>query len=233
MVTRRHNRHQRAMHRQHRLRPLPVPPDEPAAIRRPPPASLLGSGLIPANFEQQGADIEHDYTSRLAELAGGEQNLYRDAGFRGQIDPTTGQVSYSTDPTATFGKYQTMLRSLAENLAGARSDALSRGIGGGGLAQARAGLARFAGSQDQAEMMHSFMDSAADIYRQRGQALTDKNQARTALEGEAQSWWNENAPPDFGQQSPVPPNGVQRAQRAHRHVARMARAHYFPHRGRH
>lgn len=165
--------------------------------RRRPPAHLLGSGLIPQNYEDRAARLRADYTSSMGALSGEQSSLFRDYGFKGTID-SSGHTNYSVDPSAHFGQYQTWLRGLAESLHGARADAVSRGLGGRGLSMARSNLARFAGNQAQAEMLNRFTNSATGIYNRKNEALSTRDQGILGLEGEALDWWGENAPEDTG-----------------------------------
>lgn len=172
--------------------------------RRTPPAHLLGSGLIPGSFETRATGIRGAYTDALAGLSGEETNLFKDYGFKGTID-SAGKTNYTVDPTAHFSNYQTWLRGLAENLAGARADSVSRGLGGRGLANARSNLARFAGNQDQADMLNKFTGAATGIFGKRTGALRQQNTDLNSLEGEALQWWEQYGPDDPGSGGPSTP----------------------------
>jgi len=186
--------------------------------RRKPPAHLIGSGLIPGTYDTQYADVQHNYDTQMGQYAGQERDLYRDYGMTGSIDPTTGQMTYSVDPTARFGKFQDWLRGLAGNLAGARQEAVSRGLTGkGGLAQAREGLTRFAASQEQSNMFNQMQSAATGIYNARTQAAMDRDRGFHDTEAQAQAWWDQYGPeddsaPDGAQPPPgakgKPPRGV-------------------------
>lgn len=168
----------------------------PTFHRRTPPSRLLGSGLIPTTYESRATTARDTYGHTMGGLAGEEGNMFRDYGFTGTIDPTTGQASYSVDPTAHFGQYQTWLKGLGDSLAGSRADAVSRGLGGRGLSQARTQLARFSASQQQSDMMNNFQNLAHSIFNRRGEALTTQNRDIGGIEGEALDWWNQYGPQD-------------------------------------
>lgn len=171
--------------------------------RRTPPPTLIGSGLIPENFQNQYAAAEDDYQSGLAGLSREERNLYRDYGFQGGIGES-GTVNFEVDPTAPYGQYQSLLRNIGGQLGQARQEVKGRGLGRSGLARARENLIRFMMSGAKADLTTGFTKQAADIFGKRGIALTGRNRRFGELEGQALDWWNQYGPDDPDGSLPAP-----------------------------
>jgi hypothetical protein len=173
--------------------------------RRTPPSQLIGSGLIPQSFLNEDIGIEDTYQSTLANLGKNERSLFQDYGFQGGIGEG-GAVNFQIDPTNSRGQYQQLLQSIGNQLGQAKTEVRGRGLGRAGLAKAREGLIRYMMSGEKSGLLNQFNKSAADIFGQRGGALTAKNRARNALEGSALDWWNQYGPddPDGNVAEPAP-----------------------------
>lgn len=163
--------------------------------RRPPPSRLIGSGLIPQQYQDEYNNIENDYTTGLAGLGKEQSSLFQDYGFQGGIDEQGG-VNFNTDPNNRFGKYQQLIQSIGAQIAAAKQETSGRGLGKRGLAKARESLIRDMSAGDKSGLVNSFSKSAADIFGRRGQALTARNRGFTGVEGSALDWWNQYGPED-------------------------------------
>jgi hypothetical protein len=173
--------------------------------RRTPPSQLIGSGLIPQQFLNEDIGIEDTYQSTLANLGKNERSLFQEYGVTGGIGEG-GAVNFQIDPTNSRGQYQQLLQSIGNQLGQAKTEVRGRGLGRAGLAKAREGLIRYMMSGEKSGLLNQFQKGAGDIFGQRGQALTTKNRARTALEGSALDWWNQYGPddPDGNVAEPAP-----------------------------
>lgn len=163
--------------------------------RRTPPPQLIGSGLIPETFQQEYAGYEDAYQSKLAGLGRDERNLFADYGFTGGVGED-GSVNFQADPNAQRGLYQQLLQNIGGQLGQAKNEVRGRGIGRAGLAKARENLIRFMMSGEKTGLLTNFNKGAANIFGQRGAALTDRNRNFNALEGRALDWWNQYGPDD-------------------------------------
>lgn len=174
--------------------------------RRQPPSRLIGSGLIPQEYQDQYNNIENDYTTGMAGLGKEQGSLFQDYGFQGGIDEQGG-VNFATDPNNRFGKYQQLIQSIGAQIAAAKQETSGRGIGKRGLAKARESLIRDMSSADKSGLVNSFSRSAADIFGRRGAALGNRNRGFAGVEGGALDWWNQNGPEDPNAQLDAGPAG--------------------------
>lgn len=173
--------------------------------RRTPPPQLIGSGLIPETFQQEYAGYENDYQNKLAGLGRDERSLFADYGFAGGVG-AGGEVNFQADPNAQHGLYQQLLQNIGGQLGQAKNEVRGRGIGRAGLAKARENLIRFMMSGEKTGLLTNFNKGAANIFGQRGAALTDRNRNFNTLEGRALDWWNQYGPddPDGNVAEPAP-----------------------------
>lgn len=163
--------------------------------RRQPPPNLIGSGLIPGQFQEQYNAAEEDYQGGLAGLGRDERNLFQDYGFQGGVG-ASGAVNFGVDPNNQFGQYQGLLRQIGGQLGQAKQEVKGRGLGRSGLAKARENLIRFMMSGEKANLATGFNKAAGDIFGKRGGALTTRNRRFSDLEGGALEWWNQYGPDD-------------------------------------
>lgn len=163
--------------------------------RRTPPPQLIGSGLIPETFQKDYAGVEDEYQGKLAGFQRDERGLFADYGFSGGIG-ADGAVNFQADPNANYGLYQQLLQNIGGQLGQARNEVRGRGIGRAGLAKARENLIRFMMSGEKTGLLTNFNKGAANIFGQRGAALTDRNRGFTEVEGKALDWWNQYGPDD-------------------------------------
>ena len=172
--------------------------------RRTPPSRLIGSGLIPQDYQDEYNKYENDYTSQLAGLGQEQSNLFQDYGFAGGIDPQGG-VNFSTDPNNRFGKYQQLIQSIGAQIESARSESTGRGIGKRGLAKARERLIKDMSAGDKSSLVNNFSRSASGIFGRRGEALGTRDRGFASTEGRALDWWNQYGPEDPNAVLDVPP----------------------------
>lgn len=168
--------------------------------RRKPPASLIGSGLIPPEFQDQFNAAQEEYDTQMAGFGRQERNLFQDFGFQGGIDES-GNPRFEVDPRANFGQYQMLLRGVGDQIRGAKVQRTGRGLGKRGLARARENLIRFLAQGDKANLFKGLQQGAGNIFGGRAGAIGARNRALSAAERAALAWWDQNGPSD---PDPVP-----------------------------
>lgn len=175
--------------------------------RRVAPSQLIGSGLIPEQFQKEYAGYENDYQGALSGLQRDERNLFADYGFQGGVG-AGGEVNFQADPNANHGLYQQLLQNIGGQLGQAKQEVRGRGLGRAGLAKARENLIRFMMSGEKSNLLSNFNKGAAGIFGARGDALTARNRGFNTVEGNALDWWNQYGPEDPDGTLPEPGSGT-------------------------
>lgn len=158
------------------------------------------------------------YQKSLARLNQQRGTTIRNAGFRADIDPTTGMVKgLGVDQTNMYGDFQQLNRQQAQQDESVRWGAQERGLGtGGGLAaQMRSGVRYGFGAQDAKFGMDlqgalsGYSDQQVQMGQTRDAALYEAELAAAREAQQNQDWsptdYTGITPPDYGEPPPVPP----------------------------
>lgn len=185
----------------------PTPP-----VAAPPASPIPGTGYASAAATANAA-----YQQALAQINGQRQQAMQSFGYRGTIDPTTGQLTdMQVDPNNPYGQYQQMLGQGATDQAGVRSAAAARGLGsvtgarGGGLAAQDLAAAKLAFGGQSAALGQNLMSTLSGLTTQQNDAQNTMNNALWQAEQDAASKAIQDQafnPADFSGITDQPANG--------------------------
>jgi hypothetical protein len=116
------------------------------------------------------------YNNALAKIGNQRSTLLRQYGYNGQFDNQGHMTGLSVDSGNPAGLYQQQRYSHAQQLEGAKNDALNRGLSGG-LARQNQHDLRYGFGVDNAQLGTGLTSGINDLTTQQGEAFNTYNQS--------------------------------------------------------